>query len=142
MAANELAPRFAPSPAAKKAKRDYRVALLSRKVLRVCSWLQHADRPAVRAWSELELLSQAAYAKLADGGLLNVEGEPKALVDTYQRLRRTQLAYSQQLGMTLKSRTEISSGSHSIPVEVAAGRIEKIRKRRDEIEDAENAEQS
>ena len=115
-----------------------------RRVFNALPWLQEPDRPAVRAWAELEVLCELAYEKLRDPsyGLLNAEGEPRALADLYQRLRRAQLQFSRELGMTARARAEISSGSHSIQVEMAASRIARIRKQREGIEDAESKPES
>jgi phage terminase small subunit len=127
---NDLAtasPRSTPA----KARKDQVVARLCRRVFRVCDYLKEADRPAVRAWAELEVLAGMAYAKLRDEGLLRDDGsgEAKTLVDVFQRLRKTQLSFAREIGLTPRARAEIAADSHYVPVDLesaAAERIERL----------------
>lgn len=96
-------------------------------MVRAMPTLTVADRPACRAWAELEVLSQHAYQSLRDSGLLRADGsgEARALVDVYHRLRRAQLGFARELGMTPKSRAEIQGGGSSAPIDGVFERIEK-----------------
>jgi len=126
---NDLAPSQRPTPV--RVKRDEKVRRLCRRMFKECDWLKEYDRPAVRAWAELEILAGIAFVKLRSEGLLRDDGsgEVKILVNVYQRLRRTQLSFSKELGLTARARAEIASNSHHIPIDIesaAAERIEKL----------------
>jgi hypothetical protein len=116
-------------PTRRAIKRDQAVRRITRKARVALPWLENADMPAIRAWAELEVLSRRAYDSL-QGGILNAAGEPKSMLDVYQRLRKTQLAFEKELGMTPKSRAEIRSGSRSLPVDGTFERIEKAHRAR------------
>jgi hypothetical protein len=61
------------------------------------------------------------------------------MLDVYQRIRKTQLAFERELGMTPKSRAEIRSGSRSLPVDGMYERIERVHKDRHKDDAAEEA---
>jgi hypothetical protein len=98
-------------------QRDQKVRRLTRKVRAALPWIQIADSAAVRAWAELEVLSQLAYQRLRESGIINDEGEPRALLDAYLRTRKAQLSFEKELGMTPRSRAEIASGSRTVPID-------------------------
>jgi hypothetical protein len=87
---------------------------------RALPWLEEPDTPAVVAWSELEVLSRLAYQRLRDEGILRPDGEPRALLETYQRLRKTQLAFERELGMTPRARMEIKANGTRAALDLAA----------------------
>lgn len=101
-------------------------------------WLSEPDTPAIVAWGELEVLAREAYAKLREGGILTDSGEPRNLLDVYQRLRKTQLAFERELGMTPKSRSEIQGGTSRVAVEAVAERVRRIHAARQEEEVVED----
>jgi hypothetical protein len=126
-------------PARRAIKRDQAVRRIARKARVALPWLEDADAPAVKAWAQLELLAQRAYDSLREGGLLNEKGEARSLLDVFQRLRKTALAFEKELGMTVKSRAEIRSGSRSLPVDGTYERIERVHKDRHKDDAAEEA---
>src|SRR5689334_8478641 len=81
-------------------------------------WIQEADRPVCRAWSELEILSQTVYLVLRDKGVLNSEGEARRLLDDYRKLRSTQIQFSRELGMTPAARAGIKAGNRDAEVDL------------------------
>jgi hypothetical protein len=74
----------------------------------------------VVAWSELEVLSRLTYQRLREEGILRPDGEPKALLETYQRLRKTQLAFERELGMTPRARMDIKANGTRAALDLAA----------------------
>lgn len=96
-------------------KRDQRVRRLTRKVRNLMPWLEDSDGPAVKAWAELEVLAAIAYANLREAGILTPDGEPRAMLDSYQRLRKAQLAFERELGMTPSARMTLkASGKRTL----------------------------
>jgi phage terminase small subunit len=102
------------------AKRDQAVRRLSRRARTLLPWIEDADASAVRAWAELEVLAREAYAKLREQGILNDAGEPRALTDVYQRLRKSQLAFEKELGMTPAARTALKANGRRTDYDLAA----------------------
>jgi hypothetical protein len=112
----------APAPVSKRAStglyvralpglrlRDKKVERLARKVRGLMAWLEPSDAPAVRAWCELEILSEQVYAALRALGVLNSKGEGKRLLDDYRKLRATQAIFSRELGMTPAARMALKA---------------------------------
>src|ERR1700687_4199446 len=106
---NETIPIRRPGHAVARRQRDQRVRRLTRRARKLLPWVEDADGPAVKAWSELEVLAALAYENLREGGILNDAGEPRALLETYQRLRKTQLAFERELGMTPSARMALKA---------------------------------
>ena len=73
-------------------------------------WLKDSDVPVCRAWAELEVLSARIYAELRDNGFLNPEGDARRLLNDYRGLRKTQLSFAMQLGMTPVARKLLQDG--------------------------------
>jgi len=73
-------------------------------------WLEDADLPACRAWSELEVLASRAYGELRDNGLVNEHGQPRSMLDIYRKLRQTQATFATALGMTPAARLALKAG--------------------------------
>lgn len=87
--------------------RDKKVRRLVSKMHDVMPWLAPSDRPACRAWAELEILSSHVFADLVQRGLTDEAGDPRRLVSEYRGLRRLQLDYEKELGMTPSARAAI-----------------------------------
>jgi phage terminase small subunit len=102
-------------------RHDQRVRSLARKLRLALPWLEDADIPAVRAWCELELLAQRAWLKLTENGasILTPKEEPRGLLDAYQRLRKTQLQFERELGMTPRARMEIKTSGTRAALDLA-----------------------
>jgi hypothetical protein len=101
-------------------KRDQRVRRLSRRARKLLPWIEEADGPAVKAWAELEVLASLTYDRLRSEGILNSEGEPKTLLESYQRLRKTQLSFEKELGMTPAARMALKANSRKSDFDLAA----------------------
>lgn len=87
--------------------RDRRVRRLVARVRASMTWLMDSDVPAVRAWSELEIIGASVFADLVMNGLTNSQGDPRRLLGEYRMLRQTQLAYERELGMTPAARAAL-----------------------------------
>jgi hypothetical protein len=123
-------------PSRRVQKRDQRVRRILRAARVVMPWLSDVDVPALRAWAELEVLSRQAYDKIRERGIVADDGTPYALVETYQRLRKTQLSFETQLAMTPKSRADIQGGGRaSLPLDATYERIQKTHDARHKDED-------
>ena len=101
-------------------RRDQKVRRLTTRVKAALPWLEPGDTPAVRAWSELELLASAAFAELRDEGMLTLDGNPKALLDTFRKLRLAQLQFERELGMTPAARMSIKANGTRAALDLAA----------------------
>ena len=94
-------------------------------VRRSLPWIEKADLPAVASWVELELICNAAFDALSETGLLRTDseardGDVKQLANTYQAMRKTQLAYSRELGMTPAARMAIKLTGTRVALDLAA----------------------
>jgi hypothetical protein len=83
-------------------------------------WIDDSDAPACRAWAQLEILSDQAYAVLRTVGILNREGEPRRLLTDIRQLRQAQLAYARELGMTPAARMAIKANGTKAALDLAA----------------------
>jgi len=101
-------------------RRDHKVRRLVQRLRTNLPWLEPSDEPAARAWCELQLLAEAAYADLRDNGMLTPGGEARALVDVYTRLRKTQLQFARELGMTPAARLAIKANGTRAALDLAA----------------------
>ena len=81
-------------------------------------WLQLSDRPAVKAWAQLEILADEAYSILRKSGLLNAQGEPLRLLTDFRQLRQAQLQFSNALGLTPSARSSIKLNGSGQPFDV------------------------
>jgi hypothetical protein len=90
--------------------RDLNVRRLVRRMRVAMPWLKDSDVPVCRAWAELEVLSARIYAELRDNGFLNPEGDARRLLNDYRGLRKTQLSFAMQLGMTPVARKLLQDG--------------------------------
>jgi len=104
----------------KRRQRDQRVRRLSRRARKLLPWVEEADGPAVRAWAELEVLASLAYDRLRAEGITDTTGEPRALLETYQRLRKAQLSFEKELGMTPAARMALKANSRKSDFDLAA----------------------
>jgi hypothetical protein len=84
-------------------ERDRRVEKLTRRMYDVLD-LNVSDRPAVRAWCQLELLCCEIYGRLRKTNLINAQGQTPRLVDDYRKLRTTQLMFAREIGLTPAAR--------------------------------------
>jgi hypothetical protein len=104
--------------------RDRKVSRLAARVKAAVPWLQASDWPAVRAWCELEILSQQAYAVLRAGGILNADGSPRRMISDYRQLRMAQAALTRELGMTPMARQALQYGKDGgIDIVAAMARV-------------------
>lgn len=89
--------------------RDRKTQRLVRKMRAAMHWLEDADVPACRAWAQLEILADRAFAYLHALDIVNAKGETRRLVDDIRKLRLAQLAYARELGMTPAARMVIKA---------------------------------
>ena len=119
---------------------------LARKVRSVAPWLEASDFPAVRAWSEMEYLSNQVYAALASMGVLNRQGEARRLLSEYRQLRATQVMLARELGLTPAARMALkATGTHApfdLPAEMIANvnEVGESRRREREAKEKDNDE--
>jgi hypothetical protein len=90
--------------------RDLQLRQFVRRVRKVVPWLTDADTPTIRAWCQLELLSDAAYKILRERGIINQAGEPRRLLTDFRQLKAIQLLHAEKLGLTPASRVAIKAG--------------------------------
>ena len=106
----ELTPRFAPSPAARKAKRDQQIRRVVRQIRRLAPYCDDARfLPLLRSYAEVTLLCERSYAFLNDGGLVNESGELKGSLNTFRQLTEQQRSLARELGL---SPTTVRSFTH------------------------------
>src|SRR5712692_520667 len=89
--------------------RDHRVRYLVWRLRKVCPWISDSDLPAARAWAQLNILSEVAYARLRDEGMTTASGDPKKLLAEFRALKAAELAYSRELGLTPAARKTLAS---------------------------------
>jgi hypothetical protein len=86
----------------------------------LCPWIEGSDLPCVRSWAELEILGVTVFRELVENGVLTCDGEARRLLNDYQKLKKTQLAYETALGLTPASRIAIKASSGSAAVDLVA----------------------
>ncbi|HKN13398.1 MAG TPA: P27 family phage terminase small subunit [Candidatus Binatus sp.] len=99
--------------------RARKIARMMRRLRVVADWLSPADESTARAYCELEILSASIFARLTETGVtkLTADGrdlEVRALVDAHRRMKQTQLAYANALGLTPLARTQLKLGSRDV----------------------------
>lgn len=92
-----------------------RTSRLAAKVWATLPWLEPTDEPAVRAWSQAEILSTELYACLMAEGVVTDDGRVTGLLAEWRRTQEFKLRLERELGMTPTSRA-------SLGVDVARGR--------------------
>jgi hypothetical protein len=106
--------------------RDKRVERLARKVRVAMAWLEPSDYPAVRAWAEMEYLSNQVYATLASMGVLNRQGEARRLLSEYRQLRATQVVLARELGMPPLSRATLKLNTTRSALDLPSAMIDGV----------------
>lgn len=100
--------------------REQRIKRLVFAVKRRMPWLEPADKPAVRAWAELEQIGSAIYLELINNGIMGPDGKPRNDMLNHLRMYRTaQLAYENALGMTPAGRMSIKANGTSVALDLA-----------------------
>ena len=100
--------------------RDRKVQRLVRAMRGAMPWIEESDVPACRAWAQLEILSDQAFAIVRTIGILNREGEPRRLLTDVRQLRQAQLAYARELGMTPAARMAIKANGTKAALDLMA----------------------
>lgn len=98
--------------------RSRKVRKLVDKARVVCPWIEGSDLPCVHSWAELEILGVTVFRELVQHGVLTPEREARRLLNDYQKLKKTQLAYETALGMTPASRAAIKASSTSAALDL------------------------
>lgn len=99
------------------------VSRLSGEMFKAMPWLSEADRPAVRSWAELEIITSNAFTNLMRDGIIRADGtgEPRQLTTVYRQLKQTQLMYEKELLMTPASRALcLGKGGSDAPIDLVA----------------------
>jgi hypothetical protein len=87
---------------------------LMRQVFAALPHLTPADRPAVRGWCELEVISSRLFAAIeSDGAVRVANGDVYArrVVDDFRKVKPAQLSYAIQLGLTPVARAAVRASS-------------------------------
>lgn len=71
------------------------------------AWLTESDKPAARAWAELEVIGAACFADMMERGVAGEDGTPRRMLGDWRLLKQTQLSYEAALGMTPASRATL-----------------------------------
>jgi hypothetical protein len=100
--------------------RSRKVRKLVDKARVVCPWIEGSDLPCVRSWAELEILGVSVFRELVQNGVLTPDREARRLLNDYQKLKKTQLAYETALGMTPASRIALTAGSADAALDLVA----------------------
>jgi hypothetical protein len=100
--------------------RTKQVKSLLDRVRAVCPWIEGSDLPTARSWCELEILGAVVFRELYMGGVLGENNEPRRLLTDYARLKRVQLSYEAQLGMTPIARKMLTANGGKLPLDLAA----------------------
>jgi hypothetical protein len=110
------------------AKRDQKIRRITNRVRSLCSLIEPADALTLRAYAELEVLAEEVYSKLREQGILRPDGsqEGKALLDVYQRIRKTQLAHASALGLTVAARGALRAGGSLKDATLDADRVRRV----------------
>jgi hypothetical protein len=127
---NELQPQptFAPSPAARKTKRDQAIRRLTVRYEKLSGAAEPRLRPAFRSLAIVTLMLERAYAAIRDReSLLNSDGELCASLDAVRRMAATQSDLLRTCGLTAASISDRGDRSMDAVFE----RISKVRKVRE-----------
>jgi hypothetical protein len=76
-------------------------------------WLDNSDRPACRAWAQLEVLAAAMFANLIEHGHVTADGNPRRLLDSFKQIRAIQLQYEKALGMVPETRKAFKESTYT-----------------------------
>ncbi len=110
--------------------RDIRTRRLARRIVKACGWMVAADQPMVRAFAQLEILAEEAYAKIIADGIVNADGAPNRLLLEYRSLRRVQADIAGRLGLSPRDRAQMKSASTAAALEgIDVAKIDRILKR-------------
>jgi hypothetical protein len=85
-------------------ERNEQVRNMENRMIEAMPWLEKSDRPACRAWCELEIIGTMMFTNLTREGILLPTGEARRLVDNFRQLKQSQLMYANALGMTPAAR--------------------------------------
>lgn len=133
---NELTPRpkFFPNAAMIRKRRDHRIMTFRADLIRTAP---HLDDPKFRAvlnaFAKVTILAGDSYEFLKQRGITGDDGELRSSIDKVSRLLSLSLKYARALNLTPDAPAAVKPVEY---LDLAASRIEKIRKQRSEIEDA------
>jgi hypothetical protein len=100
-----------------------RTAALIAQAYAVMPYLSEADRPTMRSWAELEIITSDVFNNLIREGILqkNGSGNPRQLLTVYRQLKQTQLTYEKELLMTPASRAAaLGKDGGGAPIDLVA----------------------
>jgi hypothetical protein len=109
--------------------RDLRTRRLARRIVKACGWMVAADQPMVRAFAQLEIPAEEAFAKIVADGIVNAEGVPHRLLLEYRSLRRVQADIGGRLGLSPRDRATMQSASTAAALDsIDYAKIDRIMK--------------
>ena len=79
-----------------------------RDVKLACPWLEVADLPFVKRFSELQVIIGRLYFEIHLNGAFDNKRQPRFVLDTYRRMVLAQAAIARELGMSPLARKQLS----------------------------------
>ncbi|MGD1027026.1 MAG: hypothetical protein ABR989_04690 [Candidatus Binatus soli] len=101
-------------------QRQDTVNKLVNKAYRAMKWLSTADRPTLRSWAELVIVTSQAFNNLMGEGILQKDGDPRRLLKDFRQLKLAQLRYEEALLMTPAARAAVLGGKDGAPIDLVA----------------------
>jgi hypothetical protein len=99
--------------------RRKRIGHLLRHVLKIATWLQPTDFAVARSYCETQVVAAGLFAKIVALGVEKNDGEVRAIVDAWRRVKQTELQYANALGLSPKARKELrDAGGRDVPEDV------------------------
>lgn len=123
--------------------RKRRIGHLMRHLLSIAAWLQPTDYATARGYCECQVVAAELFAKIVALGVEKNDGEVRAIVDAWRRVKQTELSYATSLGLSVKARAELRGAGRDIPAEpidVSPAARERVLAITAEPKDAEEAD--
>src|SRR5271154_5189993 len=99
--------------------RKKRIGHLTRHILQIAPWLTNSDYGVMRSYAECQVISAELFAKIVALGVEKNDGEVRAIVDAWRRVKQTELQYANSLGLSPKARKELrDAGGRDVPEDV------------------------
>lgn len=107
--------------------RDERVRRLSRRIMTGFAWLTPADRDLIRAYCQVQILADEAFAKVRVDGLVRPSGQPHPLLGEFRNLIKVQADLAGRLGLSPRDRAIMKSNSTTAALErIDLTRVDRI----------------
>jgi hypothetical protein len=108
--------------------RDLRTRRLARRILTAWPWLTDADKDLVRAFAQIQILADEAFAKIrAEGIVRPTTGQPHPLLSEFRALIRTEADLAGRLGLSPRDRAAMQASSTGAALErIDLKRVDRI----------------